>query len=123
MKTKSIYVTVIITLMGISSLFAQSKTEKFKVYGNCSMCENRIEKAAKSIDGVTIADWNKETKMIEVAFDSTKTDVHKVHMAIANVGHDTEMHKAKDEAYNSLPGCCKYDRATSKKDDQSGHKH
>jgi hypothetical protein len=32
-------------------------------------------------------------------------------MAIANAGHDTEMHKATDEAYNKLPGCCKYERA------------
>ena len=123
MKTKAIYLIVVIALMSLTTVFGQAKTEKFKVYGNCGMCENRIEKAAKSIDGVTIADWNKETKMIEVAFDSTKTDVHKVHMAIANVGHDTEMHKAKDETYNSLPSCCKYERATSKKDDHSGHKH
>jgi hypothetical protein len=59
-----------------------------------------------------------------VKFDDTKTDVHKVHMAIAKVGHDTEMHKAKDEVYNELPGCCKYDRA-EKGDDHSheGHQH
>jgi copper chaperone CopZ len=89
----------------------QALTEKtFKVSGNCGMCETRIEKAAKSIDGVTTADWSKETKLIEVTFDSKKTDVHKIHMAIAKVGHDTEMHKAKDETYNSLPGCCKYKR-------------
>lgn len=108
MKTKSIYVTVIVALLSIGSVFAQSKTEKFKVNGNCGMCESRIEKAAKSVEGVTTADWNKETKMIEVSFNSTKTDVHKIHMAIANAGHDTEMHKAKDEVYVKLPDCCKY---------------
>jgi mercuric ion binding protein len=32
-------------------------------------------------------------------------------MAIAAVGYDTEMHKAKDEVYNKLPECCKYDRS------------
>lgn len=105
---------------------AQTKNEKFKVYGNCGMCENRIEKAANAVEGVSNADWDSETKMIKVSFDESKTDVHKVHMAIAKVGHDTDMHKASDEIYNKLPGCCKYERATKKmkmKEDHSGHDH
>ena len=109
MKTKVLSL-VALFILGAVTVFAGNKTEKFKVYGNCGMCESRIEKAAKSVEGVSKADWNKETKMIEVVFDDSKTDVHKVHMAIAKVGHDTEMHKATDEAYNNLPGCCHYDR-------------
>ncbi len=108
MKSKSICLTVIVALMSMNSLFAQSKTEKFKVYGNCGMCEARIEKAANSVDGVTKADWNKENKMLQVTFESSKTDVHKIHMAIAKSGHDTDMHKANDENYENLPMCCKY---------------
>lgn len=87
MKTKAIYLTMVIALMSLTTVFGQAKTEKFKVYGNCGMCGSRIEKAAKSVDGVTAAVWNKETKMIEVSLDASKTDVHKVHMAIAKVGH------------------------------------
>ena len=98
-------------MMSSVVVFAGEKTEKFKVYGNCGMCEKRIEKAASSVEGVQDADWNKETKMVEVTFDDAKTDVHKVHLAIASVGHDTEMHKANDEVYNNLPACCKYDRS------------
>jgi len=120
-----------IAFFGITSVSGQIKTEKFKVYGNCGMCETRIEKAANSIEVVTSADWDKETKMIEVKLNESKTDVHKVHMAIAKVGHDTEMHKAKDEVYNKLPGCCKYDRPKGEmKHDKDhgdhsheGHKH
>ena len=108
-----------IAFFGITSVSGQMKTEKFKVYGNCGMCETRIEKAANSVEGVTSAEWDKETKMIEVKLEESKTDVHKVHMAIAKVGHDTEMHKAKDEVYNKLPGCCKYDRP----DNKTGHDH
>lgn len=102
-------------IMGISafSLFAaDGKTQKFKVAGNCGMCEARIEKAAKSVDGVTAADWNKETKMIEVSFDAADTDLDKVHEAIAKVGHDTEKARADDETYENLPACCKYERMT-----------
>ncbi len=97
-------------VFGTFMVFAEGKTEKIEVKGNCGMCEKRIEKAASSVDGVTKADWDKKTKKLEVTFDDEKTNVHKVHMAVAKAGHDTEMHKAKDEVYNKLPGCCKYDR-------------
>ena len=109
MKTKFLSL-VSVFLLGSVALFAQDKTEKLKVYGECGMCETRIEKAATDLDGVTSAEWDKETKMLEVKFDSKKANVHKVHMAVAKVGHDTDMHKAKDEVYNELPGCCKYER-------------
>lgn len=124
MRTKVLSL-VSMFLLGTSMVFAQAKTEKFEVKGNCGMCENRIEKAAKSVDGVSAADWNKETKMLELSFDESKTSVHKVQMAIAKAGHDTPMHKAKDEVYNALPGCCKYDRTETKKEMKSheGHKH
>lgn len=103
-------------VLGTMTLWAQNEKEsKFKVSGKCSMCKARIEKAANSVEGVTSADWNKETKMMEVTFDGSKTDVHKIHMAIADAGHDTEMHKASDEAYAKLPSCCKY-----REEEQSG---
>ncbi|HKJ78667.1 MAG TPA: cation transporter [Prolixibacteraceae bacterium] len=123
MKTK-ILGLITLFLMTAAVVFAGEKSEKFKVYGNCGMCEKRIEKAANSVDGVSAADWNKETKMIEVKFDDSKTDVHKVHMAIAKVGHDTKMHKADDKVYEELPSCCQYDRAAEEKaESHDGHMH
>lgn len=113
MKTKVI-TFVILFLIGTTSVFAASKTEKFKVYGNCGMCEKTIEKAAKTVSGVSAADWNKETKQIAVTFDDAKTDIHKVHMAIAKAGYDTDMHRADDKTYNALPGCCQYERVPKK---------
>ena len=110
MKTRILGLAVLLAL-SITTLMAQNeKKEEFLVAGNCGMCKTRIEKAAKSVDGVSAAEWDKESKMIKVSFDSGKTDVHKVHMAIAKSGHDTEMHKASDEVYDKLPGCCKYER-------------
>jgi cation transport ATPase len=113
MKTKVLSL-VALFMMGAVSVFAGNKTEKFLVNGKCEMCEKRIEMAALSLEGVSKADWNKETKMMEVSLDNSKTDVHKVEMTIAKVGHDTKMHKATDEAYNQLPSCCKYDRSELK---------
>ncbi|HYQ57910.1 MAG TPA: cation transporter [Draconibacterium sp.] len=117
MKTKVLSLLALF-VMGAFTVFAGDKTEKIKVYGNCSMCETRIEKAVNAVDGVSKADWDKDTKMLEVSFDDAKTDIHKVHMAVAEVGHDTDMHKAKDEVYDALPSCCKYDRTAEAKTDE-----
>lgn len=110
MKTKVLSLVTLI-MFGVVAVFAGNKVEKVKFYGNCDLCKARIEKAAKAVDGVATANWDKKTKMMDLAFDESKTDADKVHVAIAKVGHDTDLHKAADEAYNKLPGCCKYERA------------
>ncbi len=102
-------------LIGSVATFAQSKTEKFEVKGNCGMCEARIEKAASSVEGVTSSDWNKETGMMNVTYNEGNTNIHNIHKAIAKAGHDTNMHKAPDDVYEKLPSCCKYNRTTTKK--------
>lgn len=132
MKTKVLSL-VALFMFGAFAVFAGNKTEKVKVFGNCDMCKTRIEKAAKAVDGVTMVNWDKKTKMMDLTFDDSKTDVHKVEMAIANAGHDTEMHRATDETYSKLPGCCKYDRtkafapvkapAKEKMSGHEGHSH
>jgi mercuric ion binding protein len=114
MKKRVLTILIMVFALGFSAFAQNAKTEEFKVYGNCGSCKARIEKAAKSVEGVTTADWNKETKLIKVTYDPVKTDIHKINMAIAMAGHDTDMHKAPQEAYDKLPACCKYDREESK---------
>lgn len=112
MNKKAFFSVVVFFFAGLMA-FAGGEKEKFKVYGNCGMCESRIEKAAENVDGVESADWNKDTKMILVEFDASKVKVKEIHKAIAKAGHDTEMVKAEDKTYEGLPGCCKYDRKDS----------
>jgi periplasmic mercuric ion binding protein len=87
----------------------KQKTETFKVWGNCNMCKNRIEKAVKA-EGAATADWNTKTKLLTVTFDPSKTSVDAFSKKLATVGHDTEKYKADDKAYNALDDCCKYER-------------
>ncbi len=109
MKTRILNLVAGLFLITSFSVSAQEvKTEEFKVYGNCGMCENRIEKAASALDGVSKADWDKETQMLDITFDDSKVKVEDVHKAVAKAGHDTEKVKADDEVYNALPGCCLY---------------
>lgn len=122
MKTKLFFMTAVMVLMSLGTAFGQTKTETFKVYGNCEMCQTRIETAAKSVSGVLAASWNIETKMAEVKYDESKTNIHSVHAAIAVAGHDTDMHRAPDDVYNALPSCCHYERAPQKSTEMEGMK-
>jgi Cu(I)/Ag(I) efflux system membrane fusion protein len=79
-----------------------------KVGGLCGMCKTRIEKAAKSVEGVSTASWNKETQELHIHFDADKTSLEAVSKAVAKSGHDTDKDKTDDKTYNALPGCCKY---------------
>jgi hypothetical protein len=38
-----------------------SKTETVKIFGNCGMCETKIEKAGQK--NIAAVDWDKDTKM------------------------------------------------------------
>ncbi len=88
------------------------KRESFEVKGLCGMCKTRIEETALTVEGVGYAEWDQETTILEVVFDEETTSVDAIQKAIAAAGHDTPMHKAKDEVYENLPGCCKYDRSS-----------
>jgi Cu(I)/Ag(I) efflux system membrane fusion protein len=104
------FVSLVLAFCAVSFLNAQEKSSEFEVLGNCNGCKKRIEKAANSVEGVASATWNKDTKIIEVAYDSEKTSLEEVSKAINKVGHDTKFGKASDSAYDALPGCCQYDR-------------
>ena len=113
MKTLKIFSTVLICCAIATSSFAQkTKTETFKVSGNCGMCEAKIEKAAKSA-GASYASWNKDTKVITVKYNSTSSNLAKIQQSIADAGYDNAGAKATNEAYNKLHACCQYDRAES----------
>ena len=88
----------------------QLQTAQFQVWGNCGMCKKTIEKAANDVTGVEKAEWNVETHQFMVVLDPAKTSVDKVHQAIAAAGYDTDLVKGNNEAYNSLHGCCQYER-------------
>ena len=81
----------------------------FGVRGNCGMCKKTIEKAANSVEGVASAVWDVDQKKIDISFDDGKIDAVAIHKAIAASGYDTEQVAGNEEAYDGLPGCCKYD--------------
>lgn len=112
MKTSKI-VSFIALFVSIS-LFAaaQQKKETIPVSGNCGMCKNNIENAAKKA-GASNASWDQEAKTLTVKYNASSTDAAKIQQAVAEAGYDTRDVKASDAAYDKLHSCCKYDRAAS----------
>ena len=96
----------------VNAGFAQSKTDKIKVSGECGMCKTKIEKAAKAA-GATYAAWDVDTKELTVKYDSKSSNLAKIEKSVAGVGYDTPAQKATEEAYNKLHECCKYERTSS----------
>lgn len=118
MKTiKLFFLLGISTSLSLIATAQKATTETFKVNGNCGMCENTIEKAAKSA-GATYAEWDKEKKVIIVKYNSSSSNLAKIQKSIAGAGYDNEGARAEEGSYNKLPGCCKYDRTLSPKSDK-----
>lgn len=130
MKTLKVLLTImLVASIGMNATAqttaknAKSKTETIKVLGNCSMCKDRIEKAAKA-EGVEKASWDAKTDLLTVSYDPSKTNPDALAKKVASVGHDAGKYKAESKVYNALPGCCKYDRTGAEgAADHSGHTH
>lgn len=86
----------------------ENKHAMINVSGNCDTCKARIEKAAKGVNGVVVADWNVKTKMLHLSYNPAMTSIDAISKAIAKVGHDTDLYKADQKTYDTLPACCKY---------------
>jgi periplasmic mercuric ion binding protein len=109
MKKTFIVSALTTMLFACNSAPEGSQTEKFKVWGNCGMCKKTIERSLKQ-DGIYNADWDKESKMIEVEYDVKKINRQKIDSLIASVGYDTENVRGNDSAYAQLHECCQYER-------------
>jgi hypothetical protein len=100
---------LLVSFSSCAGSIKHAKTETFKVAGNCDMCKNTIETASFR-KGITEAEWNKNTKVLKLTYDSQKTSADEVLKRIAYAGYDNEHFLAPDDAYAKLPSCCQYDR-------------
>lgn len=112
MKTLHIFLAIVMANFSFAASAQTNqavKNDTVKVWGNCGMCQSKIEKAAKAA-GATSAKWDEETHILSVSYNTKKATLDKIEKKVAAAGYDTEHAKADDAAYSTLPGCCKYDR-------------
>lgn len=106
---KIMVATFVLLSITINAQIKNSKTETVKIYGNCGMCKTNIEKAG-TIKKVAKVDWNQETQMATLTYDTAKTNQDEILKRIALAGYDSDKFLAPDDVYNNLHGCCQYDR-------------
>lgn len=112
---KKVLMAIVVLLSGVAvqAQIKNVKTQTVKIYGNCGMCKKTIEKAGNLKD-VALVNWNKDSKIATLTYDSTATNQEEILKRIALAGYDSEKNKASVAAYNALPGCCQYDRELKK---------
>jgi copper chaperone CopZ len=105
-----LFVFGVMLITPLTSVFAATKKETVKVWGNCGMCKKTIEKALKGVEGIESASWDKKTKILTVSYDDRKITMKQIEEKVAAAGYDTQNIKGSDEAYNKLHECCQYER-------------
>lgn len=104
-----IMLSISLSITACNTKIKNAKTATVKIYGNCEMCEEVIEKAG-NIKKVTKVDWNKDSKMATITYDSTKTNQDEILKRIALAGYDSDQFLAPDDVYAKLKDCCQYER-------------
>lgn len=100
---------MLLSYTAINAQIKNAKTASVKIYGNCGMCETTIEKAGNK-KKIAKVDWNEDTKMATITYDSKKTSQDIILKAIALSGYDNEKFLAPNNVYANLPECCQYER-------------
>lgn len=95
-------------IMTAGAVSAKNANAVLRVEGKCNMCKAKIEKAAKSVEGVTVAEWNKDTKVLRLSYDNATARIENISKAVAKAGYDTDKDKAPDDVYSAMHECCKY---------------
>jgi len=80
---------------------------RFKVYGNCGACEERIAEALDQ-KGIIAGTWDRVKQEVWVVYRPSKVSLEQIHRYIAGAGHDTDLLQADSAVYNALPNCCLY---------------
>ncbi|OYX82991.1 MAG: hypothetical protein B7Y83_12975 [Flavobacteriales bacterium 32-34-25] len=120
---KKIMVAVVVLLsISVNAQIKNKKTETVKISGNCEMCKKKIETAG-NLKKVAVVEWDVNSKMAKLTYDSTKTNSDEILSRIAKAGYDNDKFSATDEQYKKLHTCCQYDRKVTGTPEKEEHKH
>ena len=109
LKKTMMAILLLLSVVVSNAQIKNAKTESVKIYGNCAMCKTTIEKAG-SLKNIANVDWNADTKMAVLVYDSKITNQDEILKRIALAGYDSDKFLAPDAVYSKLAGCCQYNR-------------
>ena len=73
----------------------------------CDMCKKSIETKLLSTGGIRFASLSMATKKVTVRYHPEKITPDQIRRVITDLGYDADDQKGNQEAYKSLPACCK----------------
>lgn len=102
-------VLIIVSLFTIVGTSWGQKTETIVIHtsAECGQCKERLEKGLNFTKGVVFSELELESQNVTIEYNPKKTDVAKLKTAINEIGYDADDQKAKTEAVNKLPACCR----------------
>lgn len=86
---------------------SEPRKTAFFTEGNCAECKPLIEAVLKDTRGVREAVWDFETSMVDVMYDSLRTDEETIQKSLAAAGFSTGYFDADTAARKKLPACCR----------------
>lgn len=108
---RPLYKVLIILSLGLSAIGAKAQTDTLhshiEVMGNCNMCATRIHDIVDAFEGIYDFEWSAEDHILHIDHDSS-LEIHDVHTALSEVGHQTNFMLANTDAFIKLPACCRY---------------
>ena len=99
------------------NVHAQSKTQVVQILTNaeCGKCEKIIESKLNYIKGVSYADLDVSTKVLEIKFNSKHINLEELKQHISDLGYDADDVVAREDKQKLLPACCQPGGMTNKK--------
>lgn len=99
---------ILLLFVSMSSFIFAQKPGQVAIQTNalCGDCKERIETTLNQTKGVIYAELDLQTKVVQVKFKASKTDVATLQEVLTSIGYDADDQKADAVAQKNLPLCC-----------------
>lgn len=87
---KIIILIVFILATSCSNQESTYSKSKFVVNGHCDMCKNSMEKPLTKDVGVLDRNWDVDSKIMSITYDSLKISLQEIKTLIKETGYTTE---------------------------------
>lgn len=96
---------IIMSILFSSQVFSQEV--KIHTSAECGECKERLEKKLNYTKGIKFAEVDLATQDVVIGYNPKKISVDEIKKIISEIGYDADEVKAKPEAVQELPLCCR----------------
>jgi mercuric ion binding protein len=73
----------------------------------CGMCKSKVETELGYVRGVRKVEVDLMARQVNIVYQARKISAQRLREILSEVGYDADEIKAKKEAYDQLPACCR----------------